>query len=62
MLSMLVTHLSGTTASLELSIAVLAIVHGRNSSSLPNAFVWGSFLRGWDLDSPHVCQWGFESA
>ncbi len=59
---MLVTRLSGTKVSLEISIAVLAIVHGRKSSSLPNAFVWGSFLRGWDLDSPHVYQWDLESA
>ena len=59
---MLVTRLSGTKVSLEISIAVLAIVHGRKSSTLPNAFVWGSFLQGWDLDSPHVYQWNLESA
>ena len=49
---MLVTRLSGTKVSLEISIAVLAIVHGRKSSSLPNAFVWGSLLRGWILIVP----------
>ena len=59
---MLVTCLSGTKVSLEISIAVLAIVRGRKSSSLPNAFVWGSFLLGWDLDSSHVFQWDLESA